>query len=250
MFLFMLINFSIIIVKYNENMTNKKLVSRVVNDGRFLTKDENINKRFILGIARDKATTYMSHKLADNTLFEEDSLFSYLDCFKLQKVDSLSCGIPQLNSCDSLMKSVEKLPSLFYSRLGNSIVSVSTLDNRTLFDPLNLRQYSNYKKRPNFELFKKTYYYVKDGYLYLTDTDIKAVDLIIITPDKSEVDSLNDCKDCDDCKSLWDYEFVCSQKIEEVIITETISEVMGYFRQIQPDENPNLSENQKDSTTI
>lgn len=231
-------------------MTNGKLVSRVVNDGRFLSKDEHINKRYILGIAKDKAATYMAHKLTDNTLYQEEDLFSYIDCFKMKKVTALSCGIPILNKCTSLMRSVLKLPTLYYSRLGDSIVSVTSLDGSVRFDRINIKTYAINKKRPNFGLFSKSYYYIKDGYLYLTDTDIEAVDIVLITPDKDVVEELTDCDTCDKCKSLWEYEFVCSQKIEEMVITETISEVMTYYRAITPDENPNLDENIRSQTTV
>lgn len=229
-------------------MTNGEFVARIVNNGRLLTKDETISRRFVLSIGRAKAKTYMSHKLADNTLFEESNTVTHIDCLQLKEADYISCGLPQLRGCKHLYKSVEKLPELLSSRWGDSIVYVNSIDNTKKLDKLNIARYASMRKRRYADKFGKGYYYVKDGYLYVVDVKLLAVNVGLITLLPEEAEGMSECSACDSCKSLWEYDFICSDKLLETVSNETITEVMQYYRRIQPDENPNLSENQRDRT--
>lgn len=51
-------------------MTNRELVSRVVNNLRTLNKDQHISRRFILRTAKNKAKFYIAQKLHDRSLYK------------------------------------------------------------------------------------------------------------------------------------------------------------------------------------
>jgi hypothetical protein len=141
------------------------------------------------------------------------------------------------------MKSKCKLPKLIYSRYGGSLKEVITADGEKEFKPITPSQYRRDKNR--VEGSDYIYYYVKDGYLYLLDTEIELVSLYLIS---MELDSVEDGCCCNDnleeCKSLWDYEFNVPDKLEEAIVGEAIKEV-AMSKQIPRDENPNSNNNEK-----
>lgn len=231
-------------------MTNAKFVSRVINGLRALNKDDHTSRRYILGIGQDKAKFYISQKLLDKSLFKEDNLFRYLNCFKFRELDTIKCGIYEFARCESLMKSEKKIPALVYSRYGASILSITSIDGLTKFTPTTLSNYGLFKDRKDSDKFKgKTkFYYVKDGYIYLPDSEIEMVNVVYIPFDESGVDKASECNEQDTCKSVWDHEFMAPDKISEQIITETINEV-SQSKRFQVDENPNLDVHQKTSTT-
>ena len=230
-------------------MTNAGFVSRIVNDIKALNKDEHISRRYILNIGRSKATYLMSQKLSEISLFREDNLLSVVRCFELKKDDIVKCNIVEFKRCTNLMKSKKKLPKLLYSRFGNSIVSVLTLDGLIKYHPVTLNQYAIDRQRNFSKFVTKNYYYVQDGYLYLIDSEVEAVDVVLITLEKEKVEDISSCKSSDSCKSVWEHEFVCSDKLIEVVIQETLKEILSSNKQIMEDENPNLTEIQKDRTT-
>lgn len=224
-------------------MTNAEIVSRVRNGLNSISKDDRISRRYILHVAKQKATFLISQKLNDRSLFREDNLYKTVDCFEMEPVDVIRCEILEFRRCKSIMKSKCKLPKLIYSRYGGSLKEVITADGEKEFKPITPSQYRRDKNR--VEESDYIYYYIKDGYLYLLDTEIELVSLYLIS---MELDSIEDGCCCNDsseeCKSLWDYEFNVPDKLEEAIVGETIKEI-GMKKQFPPDENPNTNNNEK-----
>lgn len=231
-------------------MTNAKFVSRVVNGLKALNKDAHVSKRHILEIGRSKSKTYISQKLLDKTLFKEENLFRYINCFKLHDEDRIKCGIYEFARCESLMKSDKKIPGLVFNKYGSSILSVSSIDGMTQFTPTTLSNYSLFKQRKDSDKFKgrTNYYYIKEGFLYLPDSEIEMVNIVYIPFDDSKVDDVSECSEADPCESIWDREFIVPDKLGEQVITETINEVFTGDRNVE-DENPNGDSNIKSSTT-
>lgn len=227
-------------------MTKKELVSRIENTLKTLNKDQHISRRFIYHTAKNKAKFLLAQKFDEFSLFTMDSIISEIPCFRLKKVKVKDCDILEFRLCNSLMKSVKKVPELLNGRLGNSVLSVTTVDGTKDFTPINPKKYRISKNRMYSNVIKNSFYYIKDGYLYLPDSEVEMVDLEVITLDNDEVSEVSECSE--DCVSIWDTQFVCTDKLLEVVIQETLKELLGSYAQIQEDENPNLSVHQKDKT--
>lgn len=228
-------------------MTNADFVARVINGLRALNKDEHISKRYILKIGQNKSKFYISQKLLDKTLFRESNLFKSIECFRLEEEETIKCGIHEFMRCDSLMKSKKKIPGLIYSRLGASIVTITSLNGDTEFLPTSLKGYVNSRNRPFVKKLNIKYYYVQDNFLYLPDSSVEYVTITYIPFDESEVEGASECngdENCGTCKSIWDYEFMVPDKLSEQVITETIQEV-SMIKKIVSDELPNGDANQK-----
>ena len=232
-------------------MTNRELVSRVVNNLRLLNKDQHISRRFILRTAKNKAKFYIAQKLHDRTLYKEDTLYKTIKCFQLKRDDVIKCDIVEFRRCSNLMKSIKKLPETVFSRFGASIVSITSVGGEIDFTPITIQKYGLQRKRLFSNLVKPNYYYIQDGYLYLPDSEVELVNIILLPVSLDEVDEASGCKDsdaCDGCKEGWDYEFNCPDKLLEVVIQETLREIASYYKAVPVDENPNMDENQKTQT--
>lgn len=197
-----------------------------------------ISRRFILKVGQEKAKFFISQKAGENSIYRESNLFSSLNCFELKKVDIIDCPIIEFRTCKQLMRSKKRLPELIYSKFGSSIKEVTSLDGEYLIRPITLSQYRLNKQRK--ETSKELYFYIKDDYLYIPDTEVEVVNISLITLDLFDLDEVSSCKE-GNCKSAWDYEFICSDKLMEVVISETIKEV-AISKQVQEDQNPNLNE--------
>lgn len=234
-------------------ITNSEFVSRVVNGLKALTKDSHVSWRYILGIGKNKASFLMSQKLDEMSLFKEDGMITNIECFRLKRVKSKDCGIVEFNICDHLMKSCEKIPDGVFGKTGSSIFSVMSVDGSKSYRYITPRQYSRNKKR-KYRSKTTNYYYLKDGYLYLLDSDNELVDIAMITIDKDQAEAVSECcstsssSGSNGCKSKWDTEFVCPDKYLDLVLRDTIQEVGNFYRSSVEDENPNLDSNQKSKT--
>ena len=232
-------------------MTNRELVSRVVNNLRTLNKDQHISRRFILRMAKNKAKFYIAQKLHDRSLYKEDKLYKTIKCFQLKRDDAVKCNILEFRRCNNLMKSIKKLPETVFSRFGASIVSISSVGVEIEFTPITTQKYALQKNRQFANLIKPNNYYIQDGYLYLPDSEIELVNVVLLPVSLDEVEDASGCKDedaCDGCKEGWDYEFNCPDKLLEIVIQETLKEIASFYKAVTIDENPNMDEHQKTQT--
>lgn len=230
--------------------TREKVVSRLVNELRSLNADEVYNRRTLLQILEDKARFLLAQKLQDRTLYRESQIFSHIKCFELEKVEFTKCKIAEFRNCKTIMRSKKKLPEIIASKFGEGILNVTSIEfGGQILTPMSLRDYASQKLRKYAHIPRYTYI-VHDGYLYITDNEIYAVDLDILTLRTEQIDEISGCsenKDC--CKSYWEYPLVNSDKLAEAVYREALQEAVGTFRNIPVDENPNKDSNIKSKTT-
>lgn len=222
-------------------VTNGTFVSRIQNELKVLNKDEFISRRMIIQVGWDKAKTYISQKLRDRSLFREANLITTVFCFPMVSIDVKSCPFVEFRTCGSLMKSKHPIPEPIYSRYGASIISVRSLDGETDFHHSNSSK--NDSRREFSHMARK--FYIRDGHLFIPDVHILGVDIEMITQNLKYANDVSDCAKYDKCKSIWDYDFVCPDKLYEPLVAATLQELAGVTRQIPEDENPNMDSNIK-----
>lgn len=226
-------------------MTYREVVSRIENTLNSVNKDGYIPRRYILSVFKSKGTFLMSQKLHDKSLYRETSLFKWINCVQLVEEDSIKCDKIELKRCESLMRTSKKLPELVWSKYGPSIIMITNIDGSREYKLIDSKVYSLLKKRKGFEQFKGKYAVIyPDNYLYIPDSKIKAINIMVLSLDE-KLDDASECEGCNkDCKNYWDTEVTISDKLLEVVISETLKEIVMRL-QIPRDENPNLDSNEK-----
>lgn len=225
-------------------MTYGDLISSVVNGFNSTKKDMRIPKRYILSVFKKNAEFIMSQKLRDRSLYREEDLFTWLNCIELKREDIVKCPIIEFKSCKDLMRTKKKLPKILSSIFGYAILLVTTIDGEKEYKIKTLSSYNTLKRRSNFNKFKGKYAYLKDGYLYIPDSDIEAINILILTLDEDS-DEISECSDPNlKCTSIWDRDIKVADKILTPIIQQTVQEISIRFN-IPVDENSNLDVNVK-----
>ena len=225
---------------------NIDIVSELINDLRLLNIDEHISRRFVLYKAKQKAKHLIAQKLLDRTLSHEYNIFSDVNCFELELIDKFKCSIVEFKSCNKLMKSKHALPEPIYSRLGSSVKEVTNIDGSIELKPINLDQYRRNKKRQIKDTVNIFYYIGTDEHLYVpieNNIEIEVVNLKYITTEPEKIIEVEGCDNKDKCKSGWEYPFIIPHKLYQAVYKDCLNELSSIFRQIQPDENPNMNAN-------
>ena len=225
-------------------MTNAQLISRITNGFQLLNKDGRLSKRYILHIAEKHAEFLISHKLRDKSLFRETNVYSSISCFELERKDTYSCGVIEFESCNRVMRSKKKLPNLIFSRYGGSIRQVTPIDfmSDEEFTSSTLAQYKRDRRRLNLQEDSNSFY-LKDGYVYIPEVDIKAIAMEVIVVNTFSLTDL-DANYEKDCRSAWEYEFKIPTKLLDPLI-KMVREELQMPVQIPKDENPNMDSNIK-----
>ena len=227
----------------HKNMTYGELVSGVINTFNSVKKDMRIPKRLILHEFKNNAQNLLSQKLRDRSLFREEDLFQWINCVELKSDDIVKCPIIEFRSCRQLMKSKKKLPKMINSKFGASILMVTTIDGEQILKVKSITEYKIAKKGRYYDKFKGKYAYIADGYLYIPDSEIEAVNILLLSLDE-DCEEASECSDVTGCTSIWDREVKISTKILGPAMQMTIQKISMRFN-IPTDENANLNLNDK-----
>jgi len=219
-------------------MTYREITSKVINLLKLNTRDGHVSRRFILRLLQDSAQFLLAQKLGERSIINETNLFTYIPCFSFEKIDARKCNIIEFKMCTVLMKSKKPLPKLVFSRLGSSIREINSLDGDFRFTFIDENTYRRNKKR-RYSLKNEVYIYLgTDNHLYIMEEPIQTVDLTVLTTRREDVEKTSDCIEKSRCTSLWETEFVCSDKLLDAVVNMTIQK-MSINRQIIEDQNPN-----------
>jgi len=233
--------------------TNGEFVSRVVNGLKALSKDGRISKRFVLFTGWDKARFLISQKLDEMTMFREEGLITDIPCVSLDKIDAKYCDIFEFRLCTTLMKSSKPLPEGVFGKNGNSILSVTNVDGTKYYTYMDPKKFAALSKR-KYVIKNTGYFYVRDGHLFLPNSETELVDITMITLDPNAAKLLSDCdcegKDEAKCQSVWDQPFVCPDRFYDLVVKDSINELASVWRTSTADTNPNMDENQKGKTNV
>lgn len=224
-------------------MKNGEFVSRVVNGLNALTKDIHVSKRWILGIGRSKAESYIAQRWDEGSMVDDYSILTCIPCVEMIEVDKIECCDAAFALCGFLMRSKYRLPGLVYSSRGAIITQVSNVDNSIFYKRADIKTYRIQSKR---KYAKKLpgFYYVYDGYIYIPDEYIELVNVCYFTMKRKEALRLSACEPESTCDSVWDDDFVFPVKLIEYIVSETLQEASNKIR-IPADERPDLDSNVK-----
>jgi hypothetical protein len=220
-------------------LNNLEFTSIILTTLKSINKDSKIPRRLALAVGESKAKTYISQKLNDRSLYRETNIYKEIPCVEFIEIDKVDCPIISFRLCNTIYRSKNKIPELLWSKYGHTLKEVRTLDNGKTFLPTTNSQYKRDKNRS--QKSNNLYFFVEDQYVYIVDEPLKMGNLYLITQDLYELEQICECSE-NKCDSIWDFEFVCPDKLEEVVIQETLKQLM-VTRQLQEDANPNLNSN-------
>ena len=228
--------------------TYNEIVSRLELDLNSLSKDSRIPRRYILKTFKDTAEFFISQKLYDKSLFREMDMYKWIRCIKFKSENYISCGKIAFERCNSLMKSVKKVPKILSSKFGYAVLLITNIDNSKKYNIISMNDYINMANRPNFNKFKGKYIiFDADGYLYIPDSSIKLLNMLVITLDEKS-EEFGECdKECNDCINYWDMNIDIPAKLNELIYNETFNKLVRRLN-IPKDENDDLDNFQKSKT--
>lgn len=229
-------------------ITKGQFVSRIRNSIRGLTKDDHISSRYILQVGVQNAKFYIKQLVDNMNLGAIRPLYNTIECFPMQEIDPVKCGVREFRRCSNLMVSKDKLPDLAYSKYGAIIVSVTNVDDTVFFDKTTILKYKNDKNRYSIGIKPKKVFYEMNGRLYIPDSTIKSVNVTLLTLSPEEIDEKSECSDNCECKSVWEHDFICPENYLKIVSEETENIILGKYKRVTIDENPNMNEHEKSKT--
>ncbi len=152
--------------------TNGEIISRVRNNNKFLSRDNKLSDRWVLAEASDVARRLIKQSGNLAKIYKSDEIFQYIPCVEMIRVDLSECCF--VKSGQYIARSLERLPEIETGLYGNLIQRVTSIIGED-FSPTTARDYENII---NIKFAKNNnYYWVKDGYLYISNPEIEKVSI-------------------------------------------------------------------------
>lgn len=224
-------------------ITYRNIVSRIQNIFKGLTKDTYIPRRLILSIYKSKAEHFLLQKLNEKKMFDNQDIFQWINCIRLEEDSPVKCGIPVFSECRSLMKSVKKIPDIINTDYGYAIIMATNIDHSKTYDLKSIRYINEIKNSPHYSLVKGKYFYIVDGYIYIPDSEVEVINLLALSLDEKK-DECSECSENSECSNYWETKINLPKKFVDLAVSQTIQEVAMRLH-IPKDELPNLDSNQK-----
>lgn len=192
-------------------MTINEAISTVITAALKISKDLYLTKSSVyrLLLAAKDVTTY---KYDRELRGRRDRDKEYLDCLEMEPVGVKDCGIFAFERCSSVMVSKVTLPEVRGDwKMG--IISVKGIDedNLVVYHPTTAEGFSRINDSRYGNILGTKYYYIKDSRLYIPDSEVRLVDLVLIPYD---VTTVAECSACTDAKCFkGEYTFNIDDKL-------------------------------------
>lgn len=219
--------------------TNREIVSKVKSELRLTSSDILITDRLVLSIVQAINIKLVIQQLQRRIGVNSPNLFTDIPCLKMTPVPLYTC-------CDTtsdcmVASSQMKLPALVEGYYGNVVRGVFSIDSKVKFTELpNPNNYVNLSKI--YPKSKKVYYWIQNGYLYISDPNIEVVKISAFFADIEDVCKFLECVECVDPKDFTycptnplDLDFKSLPKLEDDIVRLAAAEVMDTFKRLRPE---------------
>lgn len=217
-------------------MTNREFISEIRNNLQSISPDVWIPGAYILSKGRGFASLFIKREADDKRLFRFSDLYTPIRCLDMEERDLVDCCDINIPNCKTVMKSKKQLPDVYSSRFGY-LMNVSAVDYDRDYIPTIPQQFKYIQSR-EFVDNKNRYFWLDNGYLITpVINNITPVRLTVrgMFIDKAAALKLDECGS-KNCIRMLDQDFIAPEHLLQEIKDAVTKDLLGSFKQIQPDE--------------
>jgi len=223
--------------------TLRKLVSDVRSIHKLLSTDNLITDRVIASEIRNNSLLLIKRETNLRKLWATDTLFTTIPCLELKEVPISEC-CEYVDEC-TVARTIYKLPRISegnYQYVIQGVYSINALGgNGSKIKEISVNRYLNLLKLPIIK--KQLYFWISDGYLYISNPSLKAVRLVAFFEEDIPNKILySDCgcaattvSNDDWCKNPLDKEFALPGYLEKQTLKLTSQTLLETYFRIKSD---------------
>ena len=222
--------------------TGRKLVSDVRGRHKLLSGDNRINDRVILSQVRASALLLIKRETNLRKLWSTDTVFTTIPCLEMKEVSISECA-SYVDEC-TIARSVYKIPRITegnYQYVIQGVYSVNAMGGKgKKIKEISINRYINLLKLPIIK--KEEYFWISNGYLYITNPFIKAVRISALFEEDVPNNVLYPDCDCgitvsleERCKNPLDKDFPLPGYLEKQVMDLVTKELLQTYFNIKTD---------------
>ena len=219
-------------------LTFRQIISDIIDDLKAINLDDRLSYRFIKSKFSSEMSYFLRLEAKSREFAKLQNLWKPIHCIELIPVSLGECGF--VDECSVLMRSKDKIPEAFSTNYG-LLLKILTIDGKSTI-PL-IANSSEYKDYVNRRWFKnKSVSYIEDGYLYLPDTMLEKVKVLIVPVNPYEVEKANGSTGCN---FALDVEVPYPEYLITLAKRQVLQELSGVTKRVVEDEKGDDNTNKK-----
>lgn len=212
-------------------------ISTIRSELKLHSSDAPLSDRAIAAELRNVCVKYLTQKVSSRKYLNTSNIYTSVPCVQLEPVPLAQCC--EYRGEEKVAKSVYKLPKIAessnYGLLLQGIYSIDGVSRKFKQAP-NIDRYINYLKlgRKSMEIF----FWIEDGYLYVTDPLIETVKLIAYFEEDVPA-YFYSCGCEEDCPgNPLDEDLKCPSGLVEDVIRTVVTNLSNTYKRSKQDETP------------
>lgn len=222
--------------------TYRKLVSDVRAMHKLLSTDSLITDRAIMSEVKNNAFLLIKRETNLRKLWATDTIFTTVSCLETEEVPISEC-CDYADPC-TVARSKFKLPRITegnYQYVIQGVYSINAMGGKgTKLKEITINRYINLLKLPIIK--KESYYWISNGYLYVSNPMLKAIRLVALFEEDVPNDILYPECGCgadytidELCKNPLDRESPVPGYLEKQVLELTSQKLLSTYFQIKTD---------------
>lgn len=215
----------------------REILSELATDIKSLNIDDRISFRYLHSKFNSKIEYFLRLEARSREILKDASIWKTIEYQELIDVSLNGSGF--IDYCNTLKRSKNKIPEAYNTSYGQ-LIKVFSVDGRSEFTLLKSIDYPDYINREFVPT--KGVCWLENKYLFIPNTEIEYVKIVLIPKDSSEVDNLNNC---DECSLVLDGEVGYPDYLITLAKQEVLKEIANIYKRVVEDEKGDNNSNVK-----
>lgn len=220
------------------NKTLRDIVSELATDVKALSGDDEISLRFLAQKFNSKLEYFIRLEARSREFAKMQNIWKPINYVPLIDVPLAANGFT--DACNNLKRSENTIPTAINTNYG-LLIKVLTIDGRFEFKSIQSELSADYFKR-EFGVADKAFY-IENNYVFVPNTDIEAIKILIVPKEPCSVDKLNGT--IGKCSSPLDCVITYPDYLITLAKQEALKEISGIYKRVIEDEKTDDNTNIK-----
>lgn len=216
-------------------MTNKQIVSEIINDLRAMQIDDRVSERYILSKLRYYLGLFLKRENDSNRLFYYDNIWTTVNCVEMEEVSVAECLGYTDCKITRVTRSKKPIPELYSYKNGPLVKEVFAINEGNDYKPSSQIDYNKILKR---EFKDKTrYYWFRNNHLIIPE----GPDVVLLTGCFIQESAALALCEPETCLDIMEDNFPCPAHLQSVVKQETLKDLFNFYKRTITDTIPDAN---------
>lgn len=229
-------------------MTNKQIISEVVNDLRALQCDDHISERFILNKLRIYNSLLLKRENEQFRLYDDNNVWFPISCLQMEYITS--SVVPDgsnsmvISKVRGYSRSISPLPQLYSSKAGPLVREVMSVDDGNSYQPTTPLEYARVLKREYQNKNIRYYWFDAQGRLILPQSMVEVVQFTGAFLEPWRATLVDSCASST-CPDPLNDRFLCPSHLLSTVKEMATKDLYSFYKRTITDPVPDGDNNSK-----